>query len=133
MTKDPLLIQASFVTYMIRQDHCSQDGKLGQLWERIEKEIRKVVDEFDCELDCYRSSVYGIGAGSNRDNSGHCVVCDEWISAQNKPKILQGLGIGAEHRGDLYCRQHLPEDSPLHTKLNPSAWTEEYFNSIQGE
>ncbi len=130
MTEDPLKITTSFVTYMSKQDYISEyDSKLDHLWERIEQEIRKVIDELDLDIDCYGSSVYAIGGGSSPDNSGRCVVCDEWVSAQNQPNIIQGLGIGAEYCGDLYCREHLPKDSPFYTTLNPRH-LEEYFDSI---
>ena len=119
MTKDPLLITVSFVTSMYRSEHQSENSKLWRLFDRLEEEIRKVGGDADQELDCYQSSVYAIGAAAKPDNSGRCVICNEWVSAQNKPNIIKGLCVGAEYSGDLFCEEHLPQESPLYAALFP--------------
>lgn len=118
MNQDPLLIKASFVTHMECREYTSGGGKLDRLWDRIESRVREVVDEFGLELECYRSSVYAIGGGLKPDNSGRCAVCNAWVSAQNKPGIIAGLGIGAEYEGKFYCSKHLPRESEMYRVLN---------------
>jgi len=73
----------------------------------------------DLEMDCYSSSVYSIGGGREPDNSGRCKICNKWVSAQNRPRIIQGLGIGAVFEDAFYCREHLPEESEAFAKLFP--------------
>ena len=119
MNKDSLVLTVSFVTYMERNDHLSENGKLWRLFERLEDELRRVTSDTDLTVDCYQSSVYAIGAGLEPDNLGKCMICDEWVSAQNKPDIIGELGTGAEYLGDLYCEDHLPEESPVFAKLFP--------------
>lgn len=117
MPRDPLLIRVSFVTYMARKEHISPQGKLVHFWEKIEKQIREVAAKFDLQVECYQRSVYSIGQGKAPDNSGRCVVCNEWVSAQNRPNIIGGLGVGAEYRGSVYCADHLPRKSRMYSRL----------------
>lgn len=118
MNHDPLLIEIGFVTYMDRREHVASDGKLVQFWDRLQPQIRKVASEFGLELECYSSSVYALGCGLEPDNSGHCAICNAWVSAQNKPEIIGGLGVGAEYEGKFYCSKHLPRESEIYRVLN---------------
>ena len=127
MEKDSLLLEFSFVTYMDRKDHTTLDGKYMEFSDKIEESIRKVAEEYNLGVDCFRGSIYALGAGripEKHDNSGRCVNCNEWVSAQNKGNIIGGLGIGAEYDGKLYCQQHLPKESPTYSKLFP-VWERE--------
>ena len=119
MKKDPILLSVSFVTHMARNDHQSENSKLWRLFERLEDKLRRVTTDADLTVECYQSSVYAIGAGKEPDNSGRCVVCDDWVSAQNRPDVIGELGVGAEHQGDLFCQDHLPAESPVYRELFP--------------
>ncbi len=119
MKKDPLLLTVSFVTVMEPKDHLSENSKLWRLFELLEGELRRVTNDADLTVDCYQSSVYAIGAGIEPDNAGRCAICEEWVSAQNKSGTIYGLGVGANYSGDLYCQDHLPEESPVFAKLFP--------------
>ena len=119
MKNDPMQINASFVTYLSEKERHGGDGKLAQLSEDIEEQIRKVVRKLELESDCHSCSFYFIGGVEERKNAGRCKVCDEWVSAQNRPRIIQGLGIGAVHQGEYYCDDHLPEESEAFVKLFP--------------
>lgn len=129
MTHDPLLMNVAFVTYMARDDHLPADGKMVEFWDRIEDQIRKIADEFDLEIDGYRNSVHAFRASIKPNNSGRCVVCNDWISAQNRPNIMQGLGFGAEFQGTLYCMDHLPEESDMFSTFFPFGKNWENFPS----
>jgi hypothetical protein len=82
-----------------------------QYWDSIEQEIRRIAEEFDLSVESYSNAVYALGASREPDNSGRRWVCNAWVSAQNRPRIVQGLGVGAVHDGALYCFEHLPDDS----------------------
>lgn len=108
---DPLLITANFVTYMGRKDHTTEDGKLHELYFHLEKAIRTAVYEFGQSCDGYNASVLAFSSAKESANADRCTVCDEWISVQNRPEIIPGLVVGAEHDGASYCFDHLPPDS----------------------
>ena len=131
MEKDPLIINASFVTYMKNKDHQAAYSKLWHLFGRMEKESREIAKEMEQEVECYQSGVYAFRGSKKASNSGRCVVCDIWVSAQNKPHIIGELDFGAEYCGDFYCHEHLPKYSPLYAKLSPHVSTEEFTKSDQ--
>ena len=125
MEKDSLLLRFSFVTYMDRKDHTTENGKFMGLSEKIEEQMRKVADEFGLQFDCHSALIRVlVGDGIEPDNSGRCVVCNEWVSAQNKDNTFVELGTGAEYKDELYCQQHLPKESPMYSKLFP-VWERE--------
>jgi len=120
MKKDVLLLGFSFVTYMERQDHISEDGKYMQFADDVQKAISNLASEYGLDLDCASSSLYAVGGGLKPDNSGRCAICNEWVSAQNKDNIIAGLGVGAQYNDKLYCSKHLPKESPMYKKLYPA-------------
>ena len=125
MEKDSLLLNFSFVTYMGRKEHTTLDGKYMDFGDKIIEQMRKVADEFELQFDCHSASIrFLAGDGIEPDNCGRCVVCNEWVSAQNKEYIISGLGTGAEYKDKLYCQQHLPKESPMYSKLFPK-WERE--------
>ena len=121
MEKDSLLLGFSFVTDMDRKDHTTENGKYMDFSEKIEKQICKVADEYEIQVECYSSSIRLL---DEKNNCGRCVICNEWVSAQNKPSIKTELGLGAEYEEKLFCQQHLPKDSPMYSKLFP-VWERE--------
>lgn len=124
MKKDTLLLNFSFVTYMEREDHISEDCKYTQFADQVQNVISILAAEHGLVMDCISNSIYAVGGGLKPDNSGRCVVCNELVSAQNKANIISGLGIGAEFNEKLYCEQHLPKESPMYRKLFP-VWERE--------
>jgi len=119
MEKDSLLLNYSFVTYMDRKDHTTENCKYEELSNKIEEQICKVIDEYGLDVDCFSWNIYALGAGREPDNSGRCIVCNEWVSAQNKDNIFTKLEVGAEYKNELFCQQHLPKESPMYSKLFP--------------
>lgn len=120
MEKDSLLLNFSFVTYMGRKEHTTLDGKYMDFGDKIIEQMRKVADEFELQFDCHSASLRVlVGDGIEPDNSGRCIVCNKWVSAQNKDNIFTELGVGAEYKNELYCQQHLPKESPMYSKLFP--------------
>jgi len=120
MGKDSLLLNFSFVTYMDRKDHTTLDGKYMDFAGKIMEQMQKIADDFDLQFDCCSDSAQVlVGDGIKRDNCGRCVVCNEWVSAQNKDNIFTELGTGAEYKNELYCQQHLPKESSMYSKLFP--------------
>ena len=128
MKKDDLLLSYSFVTPMDRKDHGTEDGKINKFSDEIEKAIKKIAEKFDQDIECLSGSLYVISPhdayDGKPDNAGRCLVCNEWVSAQNKKNIFTELGVGAEYDGELYCQQHLPKESPMYRKLYP-VWERE--------
>lgn len=132
MEKDPLVINASFVTYMTKKDHTTEYSKLSHLFVRMEKEIREIAKEMDQDIECYTSGVYAFRASLKDTNSDRCIVCDKWVSAQNKPHIIGELHYGAEYQGDYYCSEHLPKHSPLYARLSPHIPHDERMKLLNG-
>jgi hypothetical protein len=133
MKKDDLLISYSIVTPMNRNDHISEDGKYMKLSDEIEKAIENVAVKYGQDIEHYSETTYVISThdayDGKPDNAGRCIRCNKWVSAQNKPNIIIGLGVGAEYESNLYCQQHLPKESPVYKKLFP-VWEREEEESL---
>ena len=101
---------------MDRKDHTTENGKFMGLSDKIKEQIRKVADEYELQVEYCSSSIRLL---NEKNNCGRCVICNEWVSAQNKPYIKTELGLGAEYEEKLFCQQHLPKESPMYFKLFP--------------
>lgn len=104
---------------MARKDHTAAYSKLWHLFDRMEKEIHEIAKEMDQEVECFQSGVYAFRGTLDDTNCDRCIVCDQWVSAQNRPNIIRELADGAEYQGDFYCSEHLPKHSPLYANLSP--------------
>jgi len=128
MEKDDLLISYSFVTPMNRKDHTTENGKYMEFSDEIMKAIENIAVKYDQDVEQLTNSVYVISPhdayDGKPDNAGRCIVCNAWVSAQNKENIIVELAIGAEYEEKLYCQQHLPKESPTYSKLFP-VWERE--------
>ena len=120
MASQSSLLTTTLVIHIDPKELYREDAKLlEQFWDRIEIEVRRIADEMGLEIDHYSNGIYGLGGGIKQDNSGRCVVCNTWTSAQNKPNIIRGLSIGAEYEGALYCMHDLPEASDMFATIFP--------------
>ena len=119
MLKDPCLLTFSFVTYMERKDHCSQDGKYFDLIKTMDEKMVEVASEYGVEVECCPNGIYVLGGRAEPDNSGRCEICNAWTSAQNQKNIIGELEVGAMYEGKLYCWTCLPKKSPIYHKLFP--------------
>lgn len=110
-TVDPLLITTHFVTYIERAEHLKESARIWALTKHVEKAVEQAVKQFGSPCEGSNAGVYAFKGSTKPTNAGRCKVCGGWVSAQNGPDIIDGLGIGAMHDDEYFCWEHLPEDS----------------------
>lgn len=113
MRKDSyhVLVRTSFVVKMSRAELIPEGAKIWDITDRIQQIIRDVLTEHGLANECLNSSIGSIDGSAEPRNASRCVVCEVWVSAQNRPEIIQELAAGAEYEGAYYCVDHLPKNS----------------------
>ena len=115
----PFIFSYSFVAHFRKGEIRRCEGDRGAFLDRIEEFIREEAKRFGVDIECQRSSSYAFRCGIVKSNSDRCVICGTWVSAQNKPKIIRELALGAEHEGMFYCDKHLPDEAEAFERLFP--------------
>lgn len=116
---DPVLIASYIVVNVERSDYLSGTGRFSELLEHLQESVETTVRESGWPGSGVSISTYSFKGSSHPTNSGRCKTCGRWVSAQNRPDIVIGLGIGAAHGNDYFCWEHLPEDSEWLQSLPP--------------
>jgi len=122
MIMDPWLSIFSFVRYMPESDF--SDGKHERIRDEIDEAIMNIAEKYGLDIELCRG-IDTLLSDNPKDtvprrgysNHNRCVECGGWTSAHNQGEPILLLKPGAEYNGEIYCKDHLPVESPMYHEL----------------